>query len=155
MHENFFNFVNIKPKNINIPDSEAVNADLACLQYEQKINLAGELDLTILGLGANGHIGFNEPDTFLVPFTHITPLSEDTIKANARFFNSADEVPKMALTMGIGTIIAKSKKILLLVSGETKTRIFKQVLYDNKVSTSNPATLLYLHGDVIILSDVK
>ena len=155
MFDNFFDFININPQNINIPDGEAPNADSECLHYEQKINHAGGIDLMVLGLGANGHIGFNEPGEFLVPFTHVASLSEDTVKANARFFNSEAEVPKTALTMGIGSIIAKSRKILLLVSGEAKTQAFKHFLYDNKVSAKNPATLLYLHGDVTVLSDIQ
>ena len=155
MFDNFFDFININPENINIPDGEALSVDSECMHYEQKINHAGGIDLMILGLGANGHVGFNEPGGFLVPFTHAAVLSEDTIKANARFFGSEDEVPKTALTMGIGSIIAKSAKILLLVSGESKTQAFKHFLYDNKVNTENPATLLYLHGNVTVLSDIK
>jgi glucosamine-6-phosphate deaminase len=155
MFDIFFNAVNIKPENINIPNGEAANPDLECEQYEEKISKLGGIDLMILGVGANGHIGFNEPGESLVPFTHVASLAEDTIKANARFFNSADEVPKTALTMGVGSIIAKSKKILLLVSGESKTQVFKQFLHDNKISTANPLTLLHLHNNIIILSDLK
>ena len=155
MFDNFFGAVNINRENINIPDGEAADAESECRSYEQKISAAGGIDLMILGIGANGHIGFNEPGAALTPHTHIATLTEDTINANARFFASRDEVPKTALTMGMGSIIAKSKKILLLVSGTAKEQVFKQFLNDNKITTDNPSTFLYLHGNVVILSDVR
>jgi glucosamine-6-phosphate deaminase len=154
MFDKFFSFINIKPENVNIPNGEAAEPDSECLEYDRKIDAAGGIDLMILGIGANGHIGFNEPAAALTPGTHVAALTEDTINANSRFFTSADEVPKKSLTMGVGSIIAKSRKILLLVSGESKTQIFKQFLYENKITTDNPATLLYLHNDVTILSDI-
>lgn len=155
MFDNFFGSINVKPENIHIPNGETNDPVTECAEYDAKIDSAGGIDLMVLGIGANGHIGFNEPDASLIPDTHIAELTENTIQANARFFNSADEVPKKALTMGVGSIIAKSKKIVLLVSGESKTQIFKQFLSDNKISTENPATLLYLHNDVTIFSDIK
>ena len=155
MFDKLFNHVNINLENINIPDGEAADPDMECMKYEQKIGKAGGIDLMILGIGANGHIGFNEPGESLVPLTHVAELTEDTIKANARFFNSAGEVPKTALTMGMGSIIARSKKILLLVSGESKAQVFRQFFNGGMISTGNPATLLYLHGDVTVLSDIK
>ena len=155
MFDNFFDAVNINRENINIPDGEAADAESECASYEQKIGKAGGIDLMILGIGANGHIGFNEPGAALVPHTHVASLTEDTINANARFFASRDEVPKTALTMGMGSIIARSKKILLLVSGAAKEQVFKQFLYDMKITTDNPSTFLYLHSDVVVLSDVN
>ena len=154
MFDIFFDHVNIKHENINIPNGESANPDLDCGRYDEKIDNAGGIDLMVLGIGANGHIGFNEPGDFLVSGTHVAALAEDTIKVNARFFNSADEVPKQALSMGMGSIIAKSRKILLLVSGESKREVFKQFLSGGKISTTNPATFLYLHNDVTIISDV-
>jgi len=155
MFDNFFDAVNIKRENISIPNGEAADPDTECKNYDANIDKAGGIDLMILGIGANGHIGFNEPGTALIPGTHVADLTEDTINANARFFNSADEVPKQALTMGVGSIIAKSRKILLLVSGESKSQVFKQFLYNKEISTVNPASLLYLHSDVKILSDIN
>ena len=153
MFDNFFGGINIDPQNINIPDGEAENADLECCNYERKINQAGGIDLMVLGIGANGHIGFNEPGSFLIPYTHVANLTENTINANARFFDSADDVPKTALTMGMGSIIAKSRKILLLVSGESKRDVFMKFLYEGNINTGNPATFLYLHNNVTVLSD--
>jgi len=155
MFDNFFGAVNIDHENINIPDGEAADPESECRSYEQKISVVGGIDLMILGIGANGHIGFNEPGGALIPRTHVASLTEDTINANARFFASRDEVPKTALTMGMGSIIAKSKKILLLVSGAAKEQVFKQFLNDGKITTANPSTFLYLHNNVVILSDVQ
>jgi len=155
MFDKLFNYININKANINIPDGEAADAGLECAEYDKKIIGAGGIDLMILGIGANGHIGFNEPGDSLIPGTHVASLTEDTIKANARFFSSADEVPKKALSMGMSSIIANSRKILLLVSGESKAQVYRQLINEKKISTANPASLLYLHGDLIILSDIK
>jgi len=154
MFDNFFGKINIDPKNINIPNGEADVPERECLEYDRKINRAGGIDLMVLGIGANGHIGFNEPGSFLVPHTHVADLTEDTIKANSRFFNSVGEVPAKALTMGMNSIITKSKKILMLVSGESKREVFKGLLYGRRISTDNPSSFLYLHNDVVILSDI-
>ena len=154
MFDNFFGMININPGNINIPDGEAADPALECRKYEQKINHAGGIDLMVLGMGANGHIGFNEPGSFLIPHTHIATLNEATKEANKRFFDSIGEVPQKALTMGMGSIIAKSRKILMLVSGKAKTNAFKQFL-EGKITSENPATFLYLHNNVIVLSDIE
>ena len=154
MFDNFFSMININPENINIPDGEAGDPILECGKYDQKINHAGGIGLMVLGIGANGHIGFNEPGSFLVPHTHIAALSENTKEANKRFFDSINEVPDRALTMGMGSIIAKSRKILMLVSGKSKTDAFRQFL-EGKITAENPATFLYLHNDVVVLSDIE
>ena len=154
MFDNFFNGINIGPGNINIPNGEAADPGRECLEYEQKINKAGGIDLMVLGIGANGHIGFNEPGEYLVPHTHVAELTAATIEANARFFCSAGEVPVKALTMGMGSIIAKSKKILMLVSGESKRGVFKKFCDGGRISADNPASFLYLHNDVTVLSDL-
>jgi glucosamine-6-phosphate deaminase len=140
MFDNFFGGVNIRQENISIPDGEAADPDAECAEYDRKIDAAGGIDLMILGIGANGHIGFNEPGEYLISCSHVAGLSEDTIRANARFFASPDEVPKKALTMGMGSIIAKSRKILLLVSGEAKAPVFREFLSSDKISADNPAT---------------
>jgi len=154
MFDNFFGKINIDPKNINIPDGEAADPKMECMRYNQKINHAGGIDLMVIGIGANGHIGFNEPGNFLIPHTHVADLTEETRESNKRFFDSVDEVPVKALTMGMGSIIAKSRKILMLVSGESKTAAFKQFL-EGKITAANPSTFLYLHDNVAVISDIK
>jgi glucosamine-6-phosphate deaminase len=153
MFDNFFGKININPENINIPNGEADDADVECQEYEKKIDISGGIDLMVIGIGANGHIGFNEPDEFLIPDTHVAVLTEETKESNKRFFNSIGEVPVKALTMGMGSIL-KAKKILMLVSGESKKDIFKKLL-EGKINTQNPASFLYLHRDVTIVADIK
>ena len=119
MNENLFNHINIDKKNTYVPNGLAENIEEECKRYDAKIAELGGTDLQLLGIGNNGHIAFNEPDETLVSGTHLTGLTEDTIKANARFFNSIDEVPTQALTMGLGGIM-KSKKIIVIASGEGK-----------------------------------
>ena len=153
MFDNFFGKININPENINIPNGEAADPELECKEYEKKIESAGGIDLMVIGIGPNGHIGFNEPDEFLIPDTHVAVLTEETKEANKRFFNSIDDVPVKALTMGMGSIL-KAKKILMLVSGESKKEIFKKLL-EGRIETGNPASFLYLHKDVTVLADIK
>ena len=152
MFDNFFGKINIDKKNVNIPDGEAADADRECESYEKKIESAGGIDLMVVGIGANGHIGFNEPDDFLIPGTHVAKLSENTKEQNKRFFGSIDEVPEKALTMGMGSIM-KAKKILLLVSGESKKEVFKQ-FQSGAITTRIPASFLYLHRDVTVFCDI-
>jgi glucosamine-6-phosphate deaminase len=155
MFDNFFGQININPENVNIPDGETSDPGSECINYDKKIDEAGGIDLMVLGIGANGHIGFNEPGEFLISGTHAADLTEDTREKNARFFSSIDEVPVKALTMGMGSIIAKCRKILLLVSGEVKRDVFRKFLDSDKITADNPVTFLYLHNDVIVLSDIK
>lgn len=152
MHENLFDHVNVDPKNIHIPDGTATDIESYCKQYDEEIEKYGGIDLQLLGIGPNGHIGFNEPDEKLMLNTHITDLTEETIKANSRFFDSIDEVPKKAITMGIGSIM-RAKKILLLANGKGKAEIMAQLLNESVVSTKIPASLLMLHPDVTIIID--
>ena len=154
MFDHFFDKINIEPGNVNIPDGEADDPEAECLEYEQKIDRAGGIDLMVLGIGANGHIGFNEPGDFLLPYTHVAELTEETKEANKRFFERAEDVPARALTMGMASIIAKSKKILMLVHGNSKTEVFKQFA-EGRITPKNPATFLYLHGDVTVISDIE
>ena len=151
MKDKLFSHINISPEKTNIPNGEAQDADKECADYEKLIEASGGIDLQILGIGQNGHIGFNEPDEFLYSHTHKTSLTESTINANARFFASAEEVPKNALTMGMATIL-KSKKILLLASGKNKHDAVKKIL-SGKITTSCPATMLNIHSDLVIICD--
>ena len=153
MFDNFFGKININPENVNIPDGEAFDAEAECEEYEKKIELSGGIDLMVIGIGANGHIGFNEPDAFLIPGTHVAVLTETTKESNKRFFNSIEEVPVKALTMGMGSIL-KAKKILMLVSGESKRDIFKKLL-KGEISTANPASFLYLHKNATVVADIR
>jgi len=152
MNENLFKHVNIDPKNINIPDGTVSDVEAYCAEYDKKIDRVGGVDLQLLGIGVNGHIGFNEPAKKLIAGTHLTDLAEETIKANSRFFDSMDEVPKKAITMGIGSIM-KARKIMLLASGKGKAKIMGELLRDGVVSTENPASLLLLHRDATIIMD--
>ena len=149
MNENLFDHVNIDKANTYVPDGAAEDADLACENHEKIIKALGGID--ILGIGQNGHIGFNEPEENLSLFTHKTALTENTIQANSRFFSEDEVMPTYALTMGIGTIFS-AKKILLLINGKNKRAAFEQ-LFTDKISTSCPATLLKLHHNVTILCD--
>lgn len=151
MNENLFDRINIKKENTFIPDGSCSNPQECCVEYEKLIEEHGGIDLQLLGIGENGHIGFNEPDENLNSVTHVTKLTESTIKANSRFFNSIDEVPTHALTMGIATIL-KSRKIILLASGCSKHEAVKQLVTD-AITTETPATMLKVHPDVVLICD--
>ena len=148
MNENLFKHVNVKPENIHIPNGAAEDAKTECEEYDKHIDEHGGIDLQILGIGENGHIAFNEPAPKLECKTHLTSLTESTIEANSRFFASADEVPRHALTMGVGTIL-KARKIVIAISGKKKLDAFNK-LVEGMIDTSSPATLLNLHNDVIV-----
>lgn len=152
MRQNLFDHVNIRLENTKIPNGEAKSAEAECALYEASLAEAGYPDLQILGIGENGHIGFNEPSDRLSESTHTVDLAESTIAANARFFDSQDDVPRRAITMGMGSIL-KSKKILLLVSGKKKHGVLN-ALFDASITTHIPATLLKLHPDVTVLYDL-
>lgn len=151
MNEHLFSKVNIDKENTHIPNGETENPAEECKNYEKLIRQNGGIDLQILGIGTNGHIGFNEPDNNLNSLTHLTDLTESTIEANSRFFDNADEVPKQALTMGISTIL-KSRKIILLASGANKSRVVGELL-NPEINTSIPATMLKVHPDVVLICD--
>lgn len=153
MNENLFNHVNINKSNTFVPNGLAKDLDEETKNYDKRIDELGGIDLQILGIGSNGHIAFNEPDEFLISETHVTNLAQSTIEANSRFFNSIEEVPTKAISMGIGQIM-KAKKILLLVKGEDKADAIKELL-NGKITTNNPATILKLHKDVIVIIDEK
>ena len=151
MHHHLFNHVNVSPKNIHIPLGQAEDIAEFCLEYDRKIMDAGGLDLQVLGIGANGHIGFNEPHTYLNLQTHCIDLTEETIEANSRFFSTQEEVPRQAVTMGMGSIM-KSQRILLLASGKKKAQVIKETV-SGKITTEIPASFLQLHRDVIFILD--
>jgi glucosamine-6-phosphate deaminase len=153
MYENFFNHVNIEEKNIHIPKGDTKDPVRQCLNYEKEIEKVGGIDLQILGIGVNGHVGFNEPDINLEAKTHVIQLSDDTIKANSRFFKNLDEVPKKAITMGMATIM-KSKKIILMAWGAEKKKPILKVI-SGHIATEVPASLLQVHNDVILIVDKK
>lgn len=150
MNNHLFDRVNIDKANTNVPDGSAKDVELFCREYEQKMKDLGGIDVQILGIGRNGHIGFNEPDTGLKQNTHLTSLTESTIEANSRFFENEEDVPKHAITMGIRSIF-KARKIIVLASGEGKADAVKAMLGD--ISTLCPASLLCLHPDVVLICD--
>lgn len=151
MNHNLFSKINIDLAKTNIPNGETKNPDKECEEYENKIEQCGGIDLQILGIGQNGHIGFNEPDINLCAKTHVARLTENTIKANSRFFDKIEDVPTKALTMGISTIL-KSKKIILLASGKEKHSAVEQLL-NEEINTHSPATMLKVHPDVVLICD--
>jgi len=151
MAEKLFNHININKKAINIPDGEAGDPVAECARYEKNIKDAGGIDFQVLGIGANGHIGFNEPCDHFKAATHYMTLTPETIEANARFFKSPDLVPKHALTMGIGTIMS-AKKILLLCASEKKADIIRETVYGS-VTPMVPASILQFHPDVTVMTD--
>ena len=153
MHHNLFDHVNIPAENINLPDGTEPDSEKECARYEGLIRSLGGADLQLLGLGHNGHIGFNEPADAFDSETHCVDLQESTIEANKRFFASADDVPRQAYTMGIGTIM-RAKKILLVASGKDKAEIVKRA-FTGPVCPQVPASILQLHPDVTVVVDAE
>lgn len=151
MNNNFFKHVNINLDHTNVPDGTEPDSEKECSRYEDVIKSLGGVDLQLLGLGHNGHIGFNEPDDEFAKTTHCVDLQPSTIEANKRFFASIDDVPKQAYSMGIGTIM-RAKKILLIVSGEEKADILKAVLF-GPITPRVPGSVLQLHNDVVVVAD--
>ena len=151
MHEYLFDKVNIDPEKTYLPDGTNLNSEEEAARYEALVQSLGTVDLQLLGLGRNGHIGFNEPGDHFEDGTHCVDLKESTIEANKRFFESADDVPKQAYSMGIGTIM-RSEKILLVVSGEEKAQALKDSIY-GPVTPEVPGSILRFHPDVTIIAD--
>ena len=151
MHQHLFDRVNIDPERTNVPNGMEPDAEKECGRYEELIRSLGGVDLQLLGLGHNGHIGFNEPGEAFEKETHCVDLTESTIEANKRFFASADDVPKQAYTMGIKTII-QAKKILIVVNGENKADIVERAFF-GPVTPEVPASILQLHNDVTLVGD--
>ena len=151
MEKNLFSEINLPREMTAVPSGDTDNPPETCRAYDAAIEDAGGIDLQLLGIGQNGHIGFNEPGDTLYASTHLTPLTEDTIRANARFFASAAEVPTHAISMGMGSIL-RARKILLLVSGKNKHEALKN-LYHDKIDPHCPATFLKLHPDATVICD--
>ena len=151
MNTHLFDSINIDKKNTYVPDGLEPDSEKACRDYEEIIKAHGGVDLQILGLGHNGHIGFNEPGSTFEKETHCVTLSETTRQANARFFSSMDEVPTEAYTMGIGSIM-QAKKIVVIVTGEGKREIVKKAFL-GPITPEVQASVLQLHNDVILVGD--
>ncbi|MFD0828951.1 glucosamine-6-phosphate deaminase [Neobacillus sp. M.A.Huq-85] len=151
MDENLFNHIDIKKANTFVPIGNGRNIEEECNRYEDLLAGHGGIDLQVLGIGSNGHIGFNEPGTSFQSKTHIVNLAPSTIEANARFFNRPEEVPTQAITMGISTIM-KSKEILLLVSGDSKRDAMYQLIH-TELNENFPASVLKNHPCVTIIAD--
>ncbi|EPY2301244.1 glucosamine-6-phosphate deaminase [Clostridium sporogenes] len=151
MMESFFSHINIDKEKINIPDGKAENIEEECKSYDKKISDAGDIDIQVLGIGVNGHIGFNEPSVEFKAGTHLVNLDEKTIKSNSRFFNSIEDVPTKAISMGIKTILS-SKKIVLLANGKGKADAIAKTV-KGKICPEVPASVLQFHKDVTIILD--
>ncbi|QUI25809.1 glucosamine-6-phosphate deaminase [Vallitalea pronyensis] len=151
MQEHLFQHINVAKDSMHIPNGKTKDVDQECYGYDQAIYNAGGIDLQVLGIGTNGHIGFNEPDITFESGTHKVTLDQETIEANARFFDRIDDVPKEAISMGMKTIM-QSKKILLLANGESKAQIIDKMLF-GEISPNVPASILQLHPHVIIVVD--
>lgn len=151
MHRHLFDKVNIRPENTNLPNGLAEDSEAECRRYEALIQSLGGIDLQLLGMGHNGHIGFNEPGAAFEKETHCVTLAERTIEANKRFFASEDLVPRQAFTMGIKTIM-QARKILVVVSGEDKAETVKKAFF-GPVTSEVPASILQMHNDVILVAD--
>jgi glucosamine-6-phosphate deaminase len=149
MHHNFFKHINLKRENIYIPDGSMENTENECKEYDRKIRSKGGIDLQVLGIGVNAHIGFNEPDIKFEATTHKVKLDEETINANARFFDTIEEVPRFAISMGIKTIM-HARKIVLLANGENKAEAIYKALFDG-IRPEIPASILQLHQDVTVI----
>jgi len=153
MWENLFKHININPSNVHIPMGMAENIDLFCDWYEEKIQSYGGIDLQILGIGGNGHIAFNEPGSSLGSRTRIKTLGMKTRLDNSRFFSNLDEVPKYAITMGVGTIM-EAKKLLLLANGINKADAIKATV-EGPIMAKYPATIVQLHRYATIIIDTE
>lgn len=151
MKTNFFDHINIDPKNTHIPDGMEADSKKACRRHNEIIRSLSGIDLQLLGLGLNGHIGFNEPGASFEKETHCVNLTPSTIQANSRFFASIDEVPTQAYTMGIKSIMM-AKKILIIVSGEKKAEIVAKAFL-GPVTPEVPASILQMHPDVTLVGD--
>ncbi|HET6880078.1 MAG TPA: glucosamine-6-phosphate deaminase [Pirellulales bacterium] len=151
MQENLFNQLNIEPRQTHVPDGRALDFEAFCQQYERMIAEAGGIDLQVLGIGSDGHIAFNEPGSSLGSRTRLKTLTEETVRDNARFFGSAEQVPRLAITMGVGTIL-ESRQCLLLACGPSKARAIRDTI-EGPVTAQVTASALQLHRDVIAVID--
>jgi glucosamine-6-phosphate deaminase len=151
MHENLFNHVNANPASVHVPDGMAKNPEAFCAWYEDEIDKAGGLDLQLLGIGSDGHIAFNEPGSSLGSRTRMKTLTEETIEDNARFFDKKEDVPRFAITMGVGTIL-EAKQLLLVANGEKKAETVRKFI-EGPITSQITASALQLHPDAIVVLD--
>lgn len=151
MHDRLFDHINVDPDNIHLPDGQAENLTQECERYEAAIQRAGGIDLQVLGIGRDGHIGFNEPTTSLQSRTHIATLTPETVEDNARFFESKDEVPRFAITMGIQTIL-NADHCLLMACGERKAEAVRRAV-EGPLTANVTASALQMHRDAVVLLD--
>lgn len=151
MKEHLFDHINVRPEHIHLPDGMAGDIEAACRRYDAEIERSGGIDLQVVGIGINGHIGFNEPGDCFYPDTHKIALHESTIRANARFFSSIEDVPTEAITMGIRPIL-QSKMLLFLANGESKIDAVYGALR-GPISPRLPASILQLHPNVVAVID--
>ena len=152
LKEKLYRHVNIPFTNTYVPKVAAVDKECACKAYDEQISKLGGLDFILLGIGNDGHIGFNEPDNLLHADTHVAQLHDETIQANSRFFPSLEETPRQAITMGI-SIIMQAKKVVLIANGKNKAEVVNQLLTRRVVSMQFPASVLLLHRDVTVIVD--
>lgn len=151
MRENLFAHINIDPANTNVPSGIAPDAAAECARYDALIAAYGGIDLQLLGLGPNGHIGFNEPSDQFPTGTHQVTLTDSTIQANKRFFEKESDVPRYARTMGIRDIM-QARRVLMVVSGLTKAETVKAA-FCGPVTSHVPASILQLHPDFVLVAD--
>jgi glucosamine-6-phosphate deaminase len=151
MWDNFFNHVNVDPRFVHIPDGMAVDIEVHCAWYEEEIRRFGGIDLQVLGIGANGHIAFNEPSSSLGSRTRVKTLSTATRQDNARYFGSLDQVPKHALTMGIGTIM-EARELLLIATGAAKADAI-QAAVEGPLTAMVPASMIQMHRECVVIVD--
>lgn len=151
MQHNLFNHVNIRPGSTHVPNGLAGDIQQECARYEEVIAREGGMDLQLLGIGVNGHIGFNEPDSYFPAETHRVELTPSTIQANRRFFEKEEDVPRFALTMGIRAIM-QAKRVVVIAYGSAKAPILKEIL-QGPITPNVPASILQLHPDVTFFTD--
>ena len=151
MQENLFKHVNVREDHIFIPNGENLNSEEVCREYDKIIENAGGIDMQLLGIGLDGHIGFNEPADHFEKNTHCVELTESTIEANKRFFESKDEVPRQAYTMGILPIV-QAKKVIMIANGKNKADIIKKA-FTGPVTPEVPASILQMHPDFTLIAD--
>ena len=149
MQDKLFDHINIRRENTFVPNGCAADLDRECTEYDARIEYYGGIDLQLLGIGLDGHIGFNEPSDVFVKNTHLVDLHESTIKANSRFFANENEVPRQAVTMGIGAIM-QAKKVLLVANGKAKKDILEKAFF-GPITPAVPASILQLHPDLTVI----
>ncbi len=151
MQQNFFDHINVDPRDTHVPDGRALDFEAYCEQYERMIVEEGGVDLQILGIGGDGHIAFNEPGSSLGSRTRLKTLTSETVRDNARFFGSEEEVPRLAITVGVGTIL-ESRQCLLLACGDSKAKAIRDTI-EGPITAQVTASALQLHRDVIAILD--